>query len=202
MALLDWPDKNVPTFPQLAKQMKAAIRAEAQKNVRFKYGAMRFLFCPKSEDARKYLGGFDEDFVDIDVAAHIESGKSMTLPAGYWIDGAGEVDCYGYAGMKIQGCAYAVNNGFGRRSSDCPEGAVIPGRCKSRGAVVFDLQEMVGYGYDTNTTTWLRVYVAVSGGTGEMDARCALTVQPILETFAKSKCLGKDHQFFIVGPES
>ena len=188
-------------FAQLITQMEKAVRDEAALTPSFLYGSMRFLFVPKSEQARIFLGGFDEEIMGIDVVAPIRKGGSMILPPNYWGKGDDGCECCGYAGLKIEGCSYAINNALGRRSSDCPDEAVIPGRIKRRGAVVFDIKNSLGTYDDVLEYDWLRVYSAVDGGNGdEMNERCALAVDPVLSRFAISMYVSKAYQYVLASP--
>lgn len=201
MALLSGP-KGLITFQELATEMKIAVREEAEADPRFIHGAMRFLFCPKTEHARKFLGGFDEEFVNIEVAAPIVKGGDMFLPPNYYGRGGDGCDCYGYAGLKIEGCSYAVKNGLGRRSSDTPEAAVVLGRIRSRGCVAFDIDSSLGVGDEVIQRPWMRVYSSVSGGNGgAFDEACALGVRVVLWKMVSSMRVSNQDQYVLISPE-
>ena len=191
---------RVQVFPQMLTKMKERGRCAAELVPHFVYGGMRFLFVPKSEMGRMFIGGFDPDFKDLDLAAPIVEGGSFILPVGHWDKDDPEMDCYGLAGLKIEGCSYAHKNGLGWRSSDCPENAVIAGRSNARGCVVYEIDKrsMVS-GHDE---PFLRVYSSVSGGPDLINEQCAMMILPVLEELVESFPVMRDGRVWRVnGPK-
>lgn len=167
------------TIQALARDIANAIRLEATKVLDFDNGAIRVLFVPQCEDANSFLGGFGID-CKIDLGYAIKEGASCTRPAR---DDHKEFACYGYAAEKIDGCAYALQNGLGRRSCDIPESAETWGRVNDKGCVVYDILMTKRFGIaDTSPPiSYLRVYIAVSGATSREDELCALAAGGVLQ---------------------
>lgn len=189
------------TLPRrLVGDLRDAIRAEAAKITDFEEGAMVLSFVVKSEDANEFLGGFsdpEDSNVDIDFTYGIRRRSPKTRKNGFRGRTDGEVACRGYAILKIEGCAYAVRNNLGRRSCDMPDEAVAWGRENDRGAVCFDIMYDDADGEDN---LFLRLYVAVSGASGEEDERCAMAAHRVLSIFADTES-SVDRHWFILGPE-
>lgn len=166
---------------ELLKGMVEVIQAKAATVPDFNNGAIRILMVPKNPFAEEWLGGFSlpGSPCEIDFGYVIKKGGSHVRPAGWRGNPEkGEVDTYGYAALKVEAAAYVVKNGLGYRSADLPADAVIPGRKASQGCVVFEVSSKLS-GYSTGLV--LRVYVAVSGGTGEEDELCAMAVESVLD---------------------
>lgn len=195
------------TFPELANKLQIAIQAKAANVPDFNHGAIVIRFVPYTETARLFLGGFDTD-CEIELSYHIkpvigfEQGvTSYTRPAGWRGDDSNpEVNCRSYADLKIGAAAYALKHNYGRRSSDIPNAYNTYGRENSRGCVVFDIQSSTGSYDNVVQKNHLRVYVSVSGATGEEDEICALAAQPVLQDFANSLYIDTENQFVLVAP--
>ncbi|MCL2085749.1 hypothetical protein FWH09_02340 [Candidatus Saccharibacteria bacterium] len=181
------------TFQELAKEIKEAIQAEIAKISDFNNGAIVMRFVPFNASAQKFLGGFDED-AEIELSYHIkpvgfgQKETSYTRPAG-WRGKDFEVNCRDYADLKIGACAYALHNNLGRRASDMPEDAETYGRVASTGCVVYDVErvETLGYSETPELVPFFRIYVAVSGATGEEDEICALAAGKVLKNWCDTE---------------
>jgi hypothetical protein len=177
------------TVQKLVKGISDAVRAKAAEVPDFENGAFRLLFVPKCEDANQFLGGFGVD-CEVDFGFSIKEGGSRTRPA---MDEQKECACYGYAAEKIEGCAYALRNGFGRRSSDMPGGFETWGRVNDPGCVVYEIFSAEKFGITDNPSPqlYLRIYVSVSGATGTEDTDCALAVGGVIQDWCEAE-LGDD----------
>lgn len=193
------------TIQSLVKEITNAVQEEAKKVPGFDNGAIRILFSPKCSAANSFLGEFTPK-CELDFGYPIKPGGSHTRPAD---ENQDECDCYGYAALKIGGCVYALKNNLGRRSSDMPNEAETWGRTNDRGCIVYDIYYTSRFGPaddDPIPDHYLRLYVAVSGASGEEDERCALAAGNILQEWCnieleddgfghKDKCLS------LIGPE-
>ena len=169
------------TFQKLVAQIVGAVRAEAAKILDFDNGAIRLLFVPKCPEAAEFLGwaGFSHAEIDVDVGFAIKDGASHTRPAG-WRGDKDECDCYGYAALKIEGCAYAVRHNLGRRSRDMPDDAITWGRENDPGAVCYDVVVDQNPDDFLLDPLYLRIYVAVSGADSDEDERCAMAAHSVI----------------------
>jgi hypothetical protein len=175
---------------KLAREIVRAVRAEAAKIPDFDNGAIRLLFAPKCAEAEHWLGdnGVDETVCETDFGYVIKKGFGHTRPNGWRGEDDGECDCYGYAALKIAGCAYAIKHGLGHRSSDMPAEAVTWGRENDPGCVGYcvEISSERTYGGGGQFKPYLRVYVSVSGATSEEDERCALAAGVVIERWCES----------------
>jgi len=182
------------TFPRLFEEMVRQIRFEAEKTYRgggFKYGAIRIVFCPKTQKALDFLGGFSGENMSADFGAPIADKGEMVLPQGYWREADKEVDCYAVSGMKVHACMHAVQNDLGRRSSDCSDDRAMSVWSNKAGCVVFDIVENHG---TEDEGLFMRIYVSVDGGfDGEEDESCALDAGYVLKTWCRS--YAEEHNF-------
>lgn len=180
---------NQLTIQELVRRIISEIQAEAAKIPDFDDGAIRLLFVPKCNVAVDYLGGFGTD-CEIDFGFPIKEGANHTRPAKWRGDeDREECGCYGYAALKIEGCAYALRNNLGRRSCDMPEENETWGRANDRGCVVYEIfiTERFGIADASPPKPYFRLYVAVSGATGDEDERCALTAGNILQQWCDTE---------------
>lgn len=180
---------NKTTIQDLTRRLVTTIQTEAAKITDFDNGAIRLLFVPKCETAVNYLGGFGID-CEIDFGFPIKQGASHTRPAKWRNkEDREECDCYGYAALKIEGCAYALRNDLGRRSCNMPESAETWGRASDQGCVVYDIfiVERFGPADDPQLKHYFRLYVAVSGATGEEDEQCALASSEVLQQWCDTE---------------
>ena len=171
------------------------IRHAADQIRQFDHGAIALRFVPKCDSAYDWLGCYrdkkDGD-TDVDFVYSVKPGESKTRPAG-WRGNPNNlgVACAGYAMQKIEGCARALVNGYGRCSDDLPDELAIPGTCNSRGGLCYDILSPSG-------GLWMRVYVAVSGATGDEDKWCAA----IATNAALEQCFQAIHACRIVAPSN
>ncbi len=203
-------------FSVLRNNLRDAIRAEIATIDDFKEGAIMLSFVVKSDIANEFLdypcGYKSEDNVDVDFVYSARPNSPKTRHNGFRGMTDGEVACRGYAALKIEGCCYAVRNGFGRRSCDMPDEAITWGRENDRGAVCFDINlENPGYFMDGNGDDHehdpliLRIYIAVSGASGAEDERCAMAAAPVLEAWADgrprlSRRTEEEFDLVLIGP--
>lgn len=177
------------TAQELIRNIVNAVQLEATKIPDFDNGAIRLLLVPQCGLAVDYIGGFGID-CEVDLGFPIKKGGNRTRPAKWRGDeDRKECGCYGYAALKIEGCAYALRNHLGRRSSDMPESAETWGRTNSRGCVVYDIfiTERFGITDSSKPKPYFRLYVAVSGATGEEDEQCALAASGILQQWCSTE---------------
>lgn len=192
------------TIQELTRSIVDAIQAEAVKVPDFDNGAIRLLFVPKCETAVDFLGNFGPD-CEIDLGFPIKKGASHTRPAKWRGDvDRKECDCYGYAALKIEGCAYALRNNLGRHSCDMPEEAETWGRASDKGCVVYDISIVKGFWFTYNPSLkhYFRLYVAVSGALGDEDERCALAAGDVLQQWCDTERDDDGYKiFFLTKPE-
>lgn len=173
------------TIQKLVEGIVSAVQSEAAKIPGFDNGAIRLLFVPKCPAGERFLGGFGPN-CEIDFGFPIKEGASHIRPA---TEDDKECDCYGYAALKIEGCAYALRNDLGRRSCDMPESAETWGRASDQGCVVYDIfiTEVFGIADSSKPKPYFRLYVAVSGATGKEDEQCALAARDILQQWCSTE---------------
>jgi len=184
------------TIQELARNIVNAVQAEAAKVPGFDYGAIRLLFVPKIDMAEKFVGGFGLD-CEMGLIYPIKLGASHTRPAQ---GDEKECDCSGYAALKIQGCAYALKNGLGRKSGDMPESAETWGRASDKGCVVYEISMKLllkdcspsGIG----SVSLLRLYVSVSGADSIDDERCAFVAGDIIRQWCYEYIFDGDYGDF------
>lgn len=163
----------------LQRKIVQHVRAAAARISDFEEGAIAVRFVAKTPEAARWLGNPVADIsdanTDVDFVHSIVPGKPKTRRPGWRGDPQSqEVACAGYVMLKLEGCARAVISGYGYCSDDLPPKLAVDGRVASRGAMCFDIMPF-------NHTTgellsdepWLRIYVGVSGATGEEDKWCA-----------------------------
>lgn len=198
------------TFQEFNDTVIAAIRYAASQILEFKEGAIALRYVAKDPVTATWIGSSRSEAneqpcygtlvnndtatdpnVDVDLVYSVVPGNPKTRAAGWRGDpNSPEVACAGYAMLKLEGCAYAVVHGYGYCSDDMPEEFVTDGRVNGRGAVCFDIfpyQIDGGIIPDEKATLeppCLRLYVAVSGATGEEDKYCAYqTIHALIELF-------------------
>jgi len=165
-----------------------------------KFGAICITFHPLSEKIRLFMA-FDDDFADISVAMPIVQAKGMKFPPTFSWDRVNGTDCSDYARAKINACRYAVENNLGRRSSDCADNVMIPGRRKDRGCVAFDIS-FSAKGENTKESI-VRFYVSVHSGDGEIeDERCAMGAEEALRKYVESLLpLNSVFEYSLISPD-
>jgi hypothetical protein len=177
------------TFQDLVRDIVEAVQTEIAKISDFDNGAIRLLFVPKCDKAVGFFGGFGRH-CEIDLGFPVREGASHTRAAKWrGKEDRKECDCYGYAALKIEGCAYALRNNLGRRSCDMPEEAETWGRASDQGCVVYDIfiTDRFGIGDNSSPEHYFRLYVSVSGAMGDEDERCALAASSILQTWCDTE---------------
>ena len=174
------------TIQELSEKMKYAVREKALDFPGFDYGSMRFLFVAQCNKAVNFLGGFGKD-CHIDLGYPIKLDGSHTRPAQPDLNEK-ECACYGYAANKIEGCACALRNNYGRRSCDMPEKDETWGRVSDQGCIVYDVYYVDRFGItdDPKPEHYLRIYVSVSGATGQEDEYCAYAAGLIIENWCNT----------------
>lgn len=182
------------TFADLRNGIRNAIRVEVATIPDFEEGAIMLCFVVKSKSANIVLGcPCDDGELNADViyAYSARPNSPKTRKNGFRGMTDGEVACLGYAALKNEGCCYAVRNNLGHRSSDMPDEAVTWGRVNDRGTVCFDViyngPTPIGY---PNKYLFLRIYITVSGASGEEDERCALAAAPVIKEWAAEMSKG------------
>lgn len=181
------------TVQSLASKIVDAIQEEIAKIPEFDNGAIRLLFVPKCNEAANKIGGFGLH-CELGLSFPVKKGSSHTRPAGWRGDSSeSECDCNGYAALKIGGCAYAIKNGFGYRSRDMPTSAVTWGRENDPGCVAYDICYISRFGVadSSKPSIYVRIYISVSGATGEEDERCALAAGVIIRQWCDTE-IGDD----------
>jgi hypothetical protein len=194
------------TIQTLARRIVNAVQAEAGKIPDLDNGAIRLLFVPKCGTADGYFGHFGLD-CELGLVFPIKEGASHTRPAKWrGKEDRKECNCSGYAELKIQGCAYAHNHDLGQRSCDMPEEAVTWGRTNDRGCVVYDVYttdtESLSVADNPTPMHAFRVYVAVSGATGDEDEQCALAAGYALQWWCDTSLGGHPEKYLysLTGP--
>jgi hypothetical protein len=163
------------TIQELAEKIVEAVRAEASKIPDFEFGAIRITFAPKCQEASLFLGGFSSD-CEVDLSYPIKEGGKRTRPAD---ENNEELACNGYTALMVEGCAYALRGGFGRRSQDMPDWGIILGRSNAKGSVVYEI--LVNNEDCSNRKLYLRIYISVKGALSDFDnERCALAAEDTL----------------------
>jgi|GEM_PF-1836218 len=173
-------------FSNLIKDIVDAVQAEIEKIPDFNSGAIRLQFAPKCDEAAENITGFGL-LCELGLSFPVKVGASYTRPAG-WRGNSSEpeCDCNGYAALKIGGCTYAIKNGFGYRSRNMPTCAVTWGRENDPGCVAYDICAIPRMGNSSNSAvykplTYVRIYISVSGATGEEDEQCALASGNVIQ---------------------
>ena len=177
------------TIQELVKKIVDAVQAQAKKILNFDNGAIRLLFVPKCGMADDFLGGFGPN-CEIDFGFPIKKGTSHIRPAKWrGKEDRKECDCYGIAALKIAGCAFALRNNLGRRSSDMPTYAITLGRINDRGCVVYEIFISNRYGIPDHPPyrDYMRIYVAVSGAMGDEDEQCALAAGRVIQQWCDTE---------------
>lgn len=197
------------TFQEANEVIISAIRFAASSIRDFEEGTIALRYAAKDPVTAAWIGSHSttddqphygtlvnndtvtDPNVDVDLVYSVVPGNPKTRAAGWRGDPNNpEVACAGYAALKLEGCAYAVIHDYGYCSDDMPEEFVTDGRVNSRGAVCFDI---FPYQIDNGIIPdekadieppCLRLYVAVSGATGEEDKYCAYqAIHALIELF-------------------
>lgn len=163
------------------------VRAAAHRIDSFEEGAIAVRFVAKQPSAAEWLGGLEacagDTNVDIDFIHSIIPGKPKTRSAGWRGDPTRKaVACAGFVMLKLEACAKAVIGGYGYSSDSLPSSEVVEGQYAGPGAMCFDITPP---DQDPAENPWLRVYIGVSGATGEEDKWCAWHAHTIFDTLAQ-----------------
>lgn len=163
----------------LHREIVQRVRAAARQISDFEEGAIAVRFVAKCYEAVEWLGKIEaaagDTDVDVDFIHSIIPGKSKTRSAGWRGDPTREaVACAGFVMLKLEACAKAVIGGYGYSSDSLPSSEVVEGQYAGPGAMCFDIMPFDGRtGEVLSKDPWLRIYVGVSGATGEEDKWCA-----------------------------
>lgn len=171
MFLIQWLQ-----FILLVRRLKNAVQKEIARIPDFKHGAIQFLFVPKCKKADRMMFAIGRD-CERKFIFPSRDGYGHTRPSGFRDSEESECDCSGYAALKIQGAAFALKNGYGSKSQDMPDADITWGRENDPGAICFLVFK--------KARLFMRVYVAVSGASGQEDQKCAEAAGPILSRWAK-----------------
>ncbi|MCL2869725.1 hypothetical protein FWF48_02865 [Candidatus Saccharibacteria bacterium] len=163
------------SFRDLDAEILHAVRDEAAKIPDFECGAVRRLYVPKCVKTLDWLLGLA---CDVDLDSPIREGGSVIRPVNWRGSDVSAGDCYGWAALKIMGCAEAIRQGLGYRSCGLPQSFVDEswGLTNDQGCVAYDIHREFEAGTMSTigNQLFVRIFISVSGATSAEDERCAL----------------------------
>lgn len=155
-----------------------AVRFAASQIRDFKQGAIVLRYIPAPEA----IGWFGPN-VYVNLTYSIVPDGTTTRAAGWRGNPDNpEIDCARDAALKLEGCAFAVAHKHGRCSDDLPDDAVADNMSNDSGAVCFDLIHNERGNPSTEDRLYLRLFISVSGATGEENKYCAYQAMQTLMT--------------------
>jgi hypothetical protein len=144
----------------------------------FEHGAVNLALVALSDYGTEFLG-VPEQGCEVSFVSKV--GDSRHRPAGtVWDEHGGAVNCGAYTALQVGGAYYAISHGLGNCSDDMPTGIEIPGCSNRAGCVAVDIYRPVG---SMTREKLLRIFVAISGASSEVDKACALSAVEAVTTY-------------------